>query len=323
MKKFLIENPVSSSFLKREKGKLPYSVFKATADEVKFLESKFKGRPPTVYFPYPSYVHINKSQFHNMDLVKSYNRRGDIESLFMSFYNSDRTHIYNAVVNTMKNGGFEMIERAANFNLVWTGYSSAEDMLVLNKYQKINHFPNSMHLGRKDWFWDNVHRMKLKFPAHFNVTPHSWVLSRDFEQFDMVKQQRAMQQKFFILKPSNSSCGRGIKVVHGSSTIPSQEDTIVSTYLERPLLINKKKFDIRMYVLVTSYNPLRIYFYDEGLVRFATEDYSNDPKVLRNKFVHLTNFSINKRNTKAYVRNDSKTGSKNKGQLEEDEEENQ
>lgn len=85
------------------------------------------------------------------------------------------------------------------------------------------------------------------------------------------------------------------------------------------MLIKQKKFDIRIYVLVTSFNPLRVYFYDEGLARFATEDYSNDPKVLRNKFVHLTNFSINKRNTKNYVRNDNKTGTKTKGGGENDE----
>lgn len=71
---------------------------------------------------------------------------------------------------------------------------------------------------------------------------------------------------------------------------------------------------MRMYVAVTSYNPLRIYLYEEGLARFATEAYSNDPKILRNKFVHLTNFSINKRNIKAYVKNDGRSSSNAKMQ---------
>ena len=63
---------------------------------------------------------------------------------------------------------------------------------------------------------------------------------------------------------------------------------------------------MRMYVLVTSFHPLRVYLYNEGLARFATEEYSNDADHLRNKYVHLTNFSINKRNVKNYVRNDQK-----------------
>ena len=113
-----------------------------------------------------------------------------------------------------------------------------------------------------------------------------------------------MQEKMFIIKPSASSCGRGIRVVQGTGRISNREDSIVSTYLDSPLIIKNKKFDMRIYVVVTSFHPLRIYMYDEGLARFATEDYSNDPNVLKNKFVHLTNFSINKRNVKNYVKND-------------------
>jgi len=52
----------------------------------------------------------------------------------MSFVNSDRTHVYNAVVNTMKHGGFEMLERGDDFNLIWTGYTTIADVLPLNKY---------------------------------------------------------------------------------------------------------------------------------------------------------------------------------------------
>ena len=59
-----------------------------------------------------------------------------------------------------------------------------------------------------------------------------------------------------------------------------------------PLLINGFKWDMRIYVLVTSIWPLKIYLYGEGLVRFCTEKYSN--KDIDSKFSHLTNTSINK-----------------------------
>ena len=47
-------------------------------------------------------------------------------------------------------------------------------------------------------------------------------------------------------------------------------------------------------MVVTSYDPLRIYVYREGLVRFATEKYSKDHN--GSVYSHLTNYSINKKN---------------------------
>jgi hypothetical protein len=55
-------------------------------------------------------------------------------------------------------------------------------------------------------------------------------------------------------------------------------------------------------VVVTSFDPLRIYLYKEGLARFCSEKY-NLEKPLKNKFMHLTNYSINKKNTK-YIKNE-------------------
>jgi len=178
---------------------------------VSFHKSTFKGRPPTSFFIYPNYV--NCVQEFDKGKVKSYDRRGELEGLHLSFYISDRTHIYNAVVNTMKCAGFDQLEKNYGFNLIWTGYTQIEDILPLNRYQKINHFPNSVHLGRKDLFWKNILRMKLKFPTHFNITPHAWVLPASYAEFEHVKSSPLMQSKMFIIKPSASSCGRGIRVV--------------------------------------------------------------------------------------------------------------
>jgi len=65
--------------------------------------------------------------------------------------------------------------------------------------------------------------------------------------------------------------------------------------LHKPYLIDGLKFDLRVYVLITSVCPLRIFIYEEGLARFATSTYvpplgSN----LGNLFMHLTNYAINK-----------------------------
>jgi hypothetical protein len=53
-----------------------------------------------------------------------------------------------------------------------------------------------------------------------------------------------------------------------------------------------------MYVVVTSIDPLRVYIYNEGLVRFASEPYTADGS----QFSHLTNYSINK-NHENFVQN--------------------
>jgi len=84
--------------------------------------------------------------------------------------------------------------------------------------------------------------------------------------------------------------------------IQTGTNVIVSRYIHNPLLVNGYKFDLRIYVLLTSVNPLRIYIYDEGLVRFATETYFIGQPFNTNKFIHLTNYSVNKE-SKKFIQN--------------------
>jgi hypothetical protein len=66
-------------------------------------------------------------------------------------------------------------------------------------------------------------------------------------------------------------------------------------YLDRPLLLNGYKFDLRLYVLVISLDPLVAFLYDDGLVRVCTETYQAPEETnLSNLQMHLTNYAVNK-----------------------------
>lgn len=49
---------------------------------------------------------------------------------------------------------------------------------------------------------------------------------------------------------------------------------------------------MRIYILVTGFEPLKAYFFPEGLVRLATQPYTTAKGELKKRFIHLTNFSI-------------------------------
>jgi len=70
---------------------------------------------------------------------------------------------------------------------------------------------------------------------------------------------------------------------------------IIQKYIANPHLINWFKYDLRIYVLITSFDPLRIYLYDNGLVRFATWKYSTTNNSCKKRYVHLTNYAVNKK----------------------------
>ena len=59
---------------------------------------------------------------------------------------------------------------------------------------------------------------------------------------------------------------------------------------------------MRIYALVSCFEPLKVYLFKEGLVRFATQKYTTNQKATGQKYVHLTNYSINKKN-EDYVKN--------------------
>ncbi|KAK7197684.1 tubulin tyrosine ligase [Novymonas esmeraldas] len=69
---------------------------------------------------------------------------------------------------------------------------------------------------------------------------------------------------------------------------------IVSRYVSNPLLIGGKKFDLRLYVLVTSYKPLVAYLHEDGFARFCATRYAGGSLAQEDLGSHLTNVALQK-----------------------------
>lgn len=182
----------------------------------------------------------------------------------------------------------------------------------LEEWRKVNHYPGSFHLGRKDKLWYRIRLANLKYgPDKFdNFHPTTFVMPKDYHQ--LCDYWRTSPSKLFIMKPPASARGNGIQVINDISQIPanvlneSKKSTmIVQQYISNPCLLeNGQKFDLRVYVLITSVDPLRIYVYDEGLVRFASSKYTSQEDGIIDQYMHLTNYFINKNNQEYEVNND-------------------
>jgi tubulin polyglutamylase TTLL1 len=73
-----------------------------------------------------------------------------------------------------------------------------------------------------------------------------------------------------------------------------KENYVVSKYIENPFLVGGKKFDMRVYCLVTSYKPLKVWLNKNGFGRFCNEKYTTDIAEMDNMYIHLTNVAIQK-----------------------------
>ncbi|KAK7103452.1 hypothetical protein V1264_018343 [Littorina saxatilis] len=199
-------------------------------------------------------------------------------------------------------GFHEVHPNSQDYNIVWTNsHLKPFTLRTMTEFQKINHFPRSYELTRKDRLYKNIQRMQqIKGAKHFDFVPQSFVLPGEYQEFCS---QFLKDRGPWIVKPVASSRGRGVFLCNHPDQVPLDENLIVSHYLHNPLVIDGFKFDVRLYVAVTSYDPLVIYLYEEGLTRFATVKYERSTKHIRNQCMHLTNYSVNKRSND-YVKND-------------------
>lgn len=241
--------------------------------------SLFPNTPPTLYFA---------TQDEKVELLPWAQRKP------MKWKMSTVTP--NIVKQTIARSHFRITKKNHDWLGCWGHHMKSTGFKVIREYQKLNHFPGSFQIGRKDRLWRNLSKMQARFGRkEFNFFPQSFVLPQDIKLLRKAWEEGGTRQKW-IVKPPASARGMGIQVIHRWSQLPKKRPLLVQRYLHKPYLISGSKFDLRIYVYVTSYDPLRVYLFTDGLVRFASCKYSSSMKSLSNKFMHLTNYSVNKKN---------------------------
>lgn len=149
--------------------------------------------------------------------------------------------------------------------------------------------------------------MRDLYPEDYDFYPRTWYLPAQFDQFcseagPNANEKRKKSKQAFIIKPYGGSSGEGIYLIKEPrdyiSTSPARRGLchVAQEYMSKVYLIDDFKFDFRIYVVLKSIEPLEFHICKEGLARFSTVPYkSPSRKNMHETFMHLTNYSLNKR----------------------------
>jgi hypothetical protein len=158
-------------------------------------------------------------------------------------------------------------------------------------HQIVNRIPNSSTMCMKVSLARAVRRMQETFGVLYAITPVTYILPDEVRAVEAAR--RAAPDVKFILKPSAGALGAGIEILRIGAPIPPaycapNSSAVAQVYVE-PLLLENRKFDLRVYALVASLDPLRVFISRDGIARFCAERYGADSLQAT-----LTNTAVNK-----------------------------
>jgi len=208
----------------------------------------------------------------------------------------------------LKELGLKQDEKMGVHNLYIMPYSIMRNLRrnitknIVNKYQKINRYFNSFEYVSKSSLYINYKKMNEIFPDDYNFMLETFsfpedkkIINKKFKNYKFNNNPK--NNDVWLIKPKLGSLGLGMSILKNITNI--KKECLITKYLINPHLIKGFKYDLRIHGLVTSVKPLKIYLYDEGLVRVASEKY--DPKKIDNEFSFLTNLYINRKNKKKFI----------------------
>jgi len=203
---------------------------------------------------------------------------------------------------------FEEVEDPLKATLLWPRYhvqlKDVESKLKLGKGQIVARLRNTASMTDKA----NLHRLLVK-AKHTELQPETYVIGDTVSECKRFFATVAKNPKtIWVAKEPGSAQGEGIRINpdvnkfkekflvdpnadenHVECKQPfnkTEEEFVIQKYILNPLLLKKKKMEIRTYWLIASLHPL-IVLYHDGTVRLTTADYKNDD--WENSAIHITN----------------------------------
>eukprot|EP00729_Bicosta_minor_P008645 gene8645-8728_t len=199
--------------------------------------------------------------------------------------------------------------------------------------QRINHFPDMRQIYNKAFLAKNVNALQEAMDGEITpFAPQSWSIPEELSKltahlgpnarrgslvtntgptaaaaasgprgavsFKHAAGAGAEDQAVYIVKPASGLQGHGIGLFTNpmeAAAVQEGKKAVVQQYLGRPMLIDGFKFDLRLYVLVSSVEPLKVHLFNDGLARLCTKKYTvPDASNLKRRQAHLTNYAVNK-----------------------------
>lgn len=181
---------------------------------------------------------------------------------WLSASNADSGYMEH-VKQTFKRIGFDRWnEKTGDWDVMWSyeyPFGKVVTTTTLKPHQRVNHFPGSGYLTSKGYLAMSKSRyIPLAFSLPQNLTHFKAYVEKHPE-------------KMWVQKNNKH---RGIKIKTQKELDFSAPDSFIQEFIRKPFLIDGRKFDIGIYTVITSIDPLIIYVLDtEWLIRYCPENY--------------------------------------------------
>lgn len=188
------------------------------------------------------------------------------------------------------------VARRTDYCLWWIDEEEAKIIIKCRKNHRVNCIPGMSCAGKKTTF------SLLPGVRNSPWYPETLVLPQDTAKARAAV--RSQEPSLWIVKPMTGWAGHDIIVYRSDQPefaefveAHAKKRNVIQRYIDRPMLIDGLKFHFRIYTLIESLNPLRIFLNTGALhVWFASQPYTNAQRTLGrnfNPFIHLTNRSVN------------------------------